>query len=68
MKIAKKKVKIQSPLVNPAVDLKRPLEKVHKKEEYITIKCHNTPSDNDSESYEISLPYYGGGSPDEWLV
>ena len=32
------------------------------------IKCHNTPGDNDPESYEINLPHYGGGSPEEWLV
>ena len=68
MKIAKKKVRMQTPLVNPILDLERPLEKVIKKGEYIAIKCHNTPGDNDSGSYEVNLPYYGGGSPDEWLV
>ena len=35
--------------------------------EYIATKCHNTPGDNDSVSYEINLPYYGGGSPEKWL-
>ena len=39
-----------------------------KRGEYTAIKCHNTPIDNDSGSYEINLPYYGGGSPEEWLV
>ena len=68
MKIAKKKVRITSPLVNPIIDLERPLEKVLKKGEYIAIKCHNTPGDNDSGSYEINFPYYGGGTPEEWLV
>ena len=65
MKIAKKKVKMQTPLVNPIIDLERPLAKVLKKGEYIAIICHNTPGDNDSVSYEINLPYYGGGSPEE---
>ena len=32
------------------------------------IKCRNKPGDNDSEYYEISLPSYGGGLPEEWLV
>ena len=68
MKIAKKKVQMQSSLVNPIIDLKRPLEKVLKKGEYIAIKYHNTPVDKDSGSYEINLLYYGRGSPDEWLV
>ena len=68
MKIAKKKVRRQTPLVNPIIDLERPLEKVFKKEVYIGIKCHNTPGDDVSGFYEINLPYYGGGSPEEWLV
>ena len=57
MKIAKKKVRMQTFLVNPIIDLERPLEKVLKKGEYI----------NDSGSYEINLPYYGGGTSEEWL-
>ena len=59
---------MQTPLVNPIINLERPLKKVLKKGKYIAIKSHNTPSDNDSWSYEINLPYYGGGSPEEWLV
>ena len=39
-----------------------------KKGKYIAIKCHNTPSDSDSGSCDINLPYYGGGSPEEWFV
>ena len=65
MKITKKKVQMQSPLVNPIIDLVRPLEKVFKKGEHIAIKCHNTPGDKDTGSYEINFPYYGGGSPEE---
>ena len=68
MKIVKNKARIQSPLVNPIIDLERLLEKVHKKSECKAIKCHKAPGDNDSGSYEVNLPYYGGGSPEEWLV
>ena len=68
MKISKKKVRMQSPLVNPIIDLEKSLEKVLKKGEYIAIKCRNTPGDNDSGSYQINLPYYGGGPPEYWLV
>ena len=39
MKIAKKKVRITSPLVNPIIDLERPLEKVLKKGDYIRAKA-----------------------------
>ena len=69
MKITKKKVKFQTFLVNLIINLERLLEKVHKEEEYIAIKCHNIPGNIDSGSYEINLPNYGGGgSPEEWLV
>ena len=34
----------------------------------MAIKCHNIPDDNNSGSYEINFPYYGGGLPKEWLV
>ena len=59
---------MQTPLVNPIIDLERLLEKVLQKGEYIAIKCHNNRGDNDSGSHEINLPYYGGGSLEEWLV
>ena len=38
------------------------------KKDCIAIKCHNTPGDNDSWTYEINLPYYVEGIPEEWLV
>ena len=42
MKIAKKKVRMQTPIVNAIINLERPLEKVLKTGEYIAIKCHTT--------------------------
>ena len=68
MKIAKKKVKMQTPLVKPIINLERPLEKILNKGVCIAIKCHNTPGDNHSGSYKINLPYYGGGTLEKWLV
>ena len=68
VKIAKKNARMQTRLVNPIINLEKPFEKVLKKEEYIAIKYQNTPGDNDSWSYESNLHYYGGGSPEEWLV
>ena len=59
---------MQSPLVKPIINLERLLEKVLKKGDYIAIKCYNTPGDNESGSYEINLPYYGGETPEERFV
>ena len=60
MKIAKKKVKVQTPLVNPIISLERLLQKVLQKGEYMAIKYYNIPGDNDSVSYVIHLPHYRG--------
>ena len=68
LNIFKKKVRINTPLVNPIIDLERPFEKVLKKGDYIVIKCHNTPDITDNGFYEIKSPYYGGGTPQECLV
>ena len=65
MKIAKKKVNFQTPLVNLIINLEGPLGKILKIGEYIVVK---PPGDNDSGSYEISLPYYKEKIPEEWLV
>ena len=62
MKIAKKNVTFQIPFVNPIIDQERPFKKIPKKGKYIVINYHNTTAVNVSESYEISLSYYGGGS------
>ena len=68
MNIAKRNVKIQTFMENPNIDLEMLLENILKKEEYITIKYHNTPSDNVSGFYEINIPYCRGGSLEEWLI
>ena len=39
-----------------------------KKNEYIDMKCLNTPSEMSSGTYEIELPIFGGGIPKELLM
>ena len=56
MKIAKKKTRIQTPLIHSIINLERPFERILKKGEYIAIKFHNTPGDMNSGSYEINPP------------
>ena len=68
MRTSKKKSKMRTSLINLIIDLERLPENVLKNREFIAIKYHNTYSVNDSGLYEIILPYYGGGTPDEWLI
>ena len=63
-----RKIKVRTPLVNPIIDRERLLAMILKMGEYIATKCDNTTDNNDSGSYKINLPQYGGGLPEEWLV
>ena len=68
MKIAKNNIQFQNTLVNSFIYLEKWLQKGLKKSEYIEIKFHNTPDNDDSRSYEIILLYYGGRSSKQWLI
>ena len=57
-----------TPAHDTIINLEKPLEKILKKGKYIAIKRHNFRGDDDGGSYEINLPYYGGGSPEDWFV
>ena len=68
LKIVKKKVKFQSYLMNPIINLGQMLEEILSKHKCTSIKDHNIPGDNDSGSYENNLSYYGKELPEEQLV
>ena len=53
--------------MNPIFDLEWPVEKILKTGEYKTIKCHNIHGDSGFGMYEINLPYFVEGSPEDWL-
>ena len=65
--IAKKK-KTTVSLVNPIIPYERPMDKELKKGDYGNLKCHVVPADPNSNTYEIHVPYFGTGSPEEWLI
>ena len=67
MKIAKKKVK-GTTLIKPAITLARPEIERLKTGQYLTLKCQNTPGDANSTKYDLSIPYFGTGTPEEWLM
>ena len=52
---------MQTLLLNSIINLEQLLQNTR------VIKCHNIHGDNDPGSYEINLPCYGGGAPEEWL-
>ena len=56
--------KVRNP---PPISLDRPEKVELQKGEYLTIKLWSTPDDPDSQTYELSIPYYGSGNPERWL-
>ena len=56
-----------STLIAPAISLDRPEKKDLRKGQYLECKCHTRPGDPDSPVYSIQIPYFGTGTPEEWL-
>ena len=66
--IPKKKTLGKPTLIVPAIALSRPEKKVLTKGQYVEYKCFSVPGDTDSPAYSIQIPYFGAGTPEEWLM
>ena len=65
----KKKVSTElNNLITPAISLDRPEPKQLSTGQYLTLKCQNQPGQADSTTYNLSIPYFGQGSAEEWLM
>ena len=49
------------------IGLDRPKAKDLQKGEYHSYKLRNVPTDDKSPTYELSIPYFSTGTPEEWL-
>ena len=56
-----------SSLIAPAISLERPDKKDLRKGQYVECKCNARPGDPESPVYSIQIPYFGTGTPEEWL-
>ena len=56
-----------SSLIAPAISLERPDKKYLRKGQYVECKCNARPGDPESPVYSIQIPYFGTGTPEEWL-
>ena len=61
-------VRSRKRLIEPAIYLKRPLEKEYKKDGYLTCRLRTQPENENSPVYELNLPYFKEGSPEELLI
>ena len=53
--------------VAPPIPLERPEIRELEKGEYQSYKLRNDPTNENSPTYELSIPYFATGSPEEWL-
>ena len=55
-------------LVVPPIPLEREETKKVSKAKVQTFKCRTDPSNKDSPAYEVCVPYFSDGTPEEWIV
>ena len=53
--------------IAPPISLMRPEIRELEKGEYQTYKLRNTPTDPDSPTYALAVPYFSSGCVEEWL-
>ena len=54
-------------LVVPPISVEKESTKTLSKDKYQSYKCRTTPTDKDSPTYEIAVPYFGDGTPEKWI-
>ena len=54
-------------LVVPPIPIEREEPKQLRKEKVQTFKCRTKPTEKDSPAYEVSVPYFSDGTPEEWI-
>ena len=68
MKVAIKKDYQQHKFVPPPIPYERPEKKELKKSEYVMMKLRSDPAEAESQTYELAVPYFRSGMPEEWLL
>ena len=46
----------------------QPNVKELKKHESLTMKLRSDPADNNSQTYDLTIPFFRTGKPEEWLL
>jgi len=54
--------------IKPVIELERPIKRELQKDEFITYKLRSDPTKKDSLTYELTVPYFDTGTPEEMLL
>ena len=58
----------RSDSVNAAIPLDRPQARVYGKNEVLSLKLRSNPANESSQTYELTVPFFRSGTPEEWLL
>ena len=53
--------------LNAPIHLERPDKVELEKGQYVVLKLRTNPADEKSTTYDLPLPFYSTGTPEEWL-
>ena len=57
----------QKSLTKPPIPFEKPEAKALEKGQFHSYKCKNDPSDKDSMTYQVDIPFFSSGTPEEWI-
>jgi len=67
MKVAPQRTYNKSAMINPPLPLEKVKSPRYEKHQVQTFKCRVDPTDLNSSQYEIAVPFFDAGTPEEWI-
>ena len=62
-----KKTSSKNGFIPPPIPLERPEPKILEKGTYLAMKLRSIPDNDESLVYELQIPYFKTGTPEEWF-
>ena len=59
---------IKQQVLAPPISMERPSTKVYSKTDSLTFKLKSTPEEEGSSTYELTVPFFSTGTPEEVLL
>ena len=67
MKVSPPRYYNRRALVVPPIPVEKESTRSLSKDKYQSYKCRTDPTNRDSPTYEIAVPYFGDGTPEKWI-
>ena len=67
MKVVPQRTFNRSAMIKPPLPLEKVKSPRYEKHQVQTFKCRVDPTDDKSSQYEIAVPFFDSGTPEEWI-